>query len=370
MMDRKQIMIKKEEIMARENIILYGAGSGTSKVLRIMQTHKLMPVCVADANPAKWGKSIEGIPIISPDAIKDYDSRTIIIASCFFDDIYIRLQETLGEELERYDIRVAPFLWLMLVNVEYDDKLLAYSNQFILQYEKELYNIYDINDAITKEILDFIVKIRKERDFTFTSYMQNKGMQGVDGYFYLNELNGNDHMTILDLGAYVGDTIDELYKLYGDKICRYYAYEPEEYNYRMLCDNIKSKSYEKDVIAFNKALGARREEKVFAKSSSMFGVTEAQGEAGTIIRIVPLDEENLNIEGRLVIKMDVEGLELDILKGGMKYIKKYKPYMAICVYHHIEDIYTIPRFLEQEGCKYRYILRSGVHTHLVAIPEN
>lgn len=370
MMDRKQIIIKKEDIMASENIILYGAGSGTSKVLRIMNTHKLMPICVADANPAKWGKSIEGIPIISPNAIKDYDSRTIIIASCYFDDIYIKLQETLGEELVQYDIRVAPFLWLMLVNVEYDDKLLAYSNQFIQQYEKELYNIYDINDSITQEILGFIVKIRKERDFNFTSYMQNKSMQGVDGYFYLNELNGNDRMTILDLGAYVGDTIDELYKLYGDKICKYYAYEPEECNYRMLCDNIKGKSYEKEVITFNKALGARREEKVFANSSSMFGATDAQGDAGTIMSIVPLDEENLNVEGRLVIKMDVEGLELDILKGGMKYVKKHKPYMAICVYHHIEDIYIIPRFLEKEGCKYRYILRSGVHTHLVAIPND
>lgn len=256
----------------------------------------------------------------------------------------------------------------MLVNVEYDKKLLKYGNKYILEHEEELNNIYNVRDSITKSILNYVIEQRKQKEYLFSPYEQNKGMQFVEGYFYLNELEDIDSFTTIDIGAYIGDTIFEFYERFGDKIYGYYAYEPEKDNYLKLKENLNSKPYGKKVITVNKALGADKETKLFGKSKSMFGIID-NGEGGNVTDVSPLDEEELKVEGQLVIKMDVEGLESEIIKGALGYIRKYTPYMAICVYHRVEDIYEIPTLLENEGCKYSYILRSGVHTHLIAIPD-
>lgn len=350
------------------SVVLYGAGSDITKILKMMKEQSIVPLCIADGNSEKWGMQIDDIPIVSPNEIMKYTSDTIIITASFFDDIYKKLCEVLGENIEKYHILVAPFLWFMLVNVEYDKRLLEYSNEYILSHEDQLYNIYNLKDSITKSILDYVIAERKQKEYMFSSYTQNRGMQFVEGYFYLNELEGKDPLTIIDIGAYIGDTISEFYERFGDRICKYYAYEPEKNNYLKLKENLQGKPYEKTVTAINKALGAGKETKIFGKSKSMFGVIDNE-EDGNITEVSPLDGEQLEIQGKLVVKMDVEGLESEILKGALEYIKKYRPYMAICVYHRVEDIYEIPALLENEGCKYSYILRSGVHTHLIAVPD-
>ena len=45
------------------------------------------------------------------------------------------------------------------------------------------------------------------------------------------------------------------------------------------------------------------------------------------------------------IKMDIEGAEIEALKGAMRTIEKYRPKMAIAVYHKLPDFYEIPRLL-------------------------
>ena len=54
--------------------------------------------------------------------------------------------------------------------------------------------------------------------------------------------------------------------------------------------------------------------------------------------------------------MDIEGAELDALKGSEKFIHKYQPDMAICVYHKPEDILDIPLLINSYG-DYKFYLR-------------
>ncbi|WP_221793636.1 FkbM family methyltransferase [Aquisediminimonas sediminicola] len=46
------------------------------------------------------------------------------------------------------------------------------------------------------------------------------------------------------------------------------------------------------------------------------------------------------------IKMDIEGSEIEALKGAMNTIERFRPVMAICVYHNISDFYEVPRLLK------------------------
>ena len=56
------------------------------------------------------------------------------------------------------------------------------------------------------------------------------------------------------------------------------------------------------------------------------------------------------------IKMDVEGSELDALKGAEHIIRKDRPRLAISLYHRPEDFITIPLWIDQLDCGYRFFL--------------
>ena len=63
------------------------------------------------------------------------------------------------------------------------------------------------------------------------------------------------------------------------------------------------------------------------------------------------------------IKMDIEGAELDALKGAEQTIKKVHPKLAISAYHKFEDLLEIPQFIQVIDSSYKFYLRR--HSHLV-----
>ncbi len=63
-------------------------------------------------------------------------------------------------------------------------------------------------------------------------------------------------------------------------------------------------------------------------------------------------------EGITFIKMDIEGSELEALKGAQNVIINCCPKLAICVYHKSEDLFTIISYIHSiSKGKYRYYLR-------------
>lgn len=57
------------------------------------------------------------------------------------------------------------------------------------------------------------------------------------------------------------------------------------------------------------------------------------------------------------IKMDIEGAELQALKGAEKSIRQFRPKMAISIYHKPEDFWAIPQYIAGLGLGYRFALR-------------
>ena len=55
--------------------------------------------------------------------------------------------------------------------------------------------------------------------------------------------------------------------------------------------------------------------------------------------------------------MDIEGAELEALRGAKETIRKDRPRMAICIYHKPEDLYEIPGYLLSLVPEYRFKVR-------------
>ena len=57
-----------------------------------------------------------------------------------------------------------------------------------------------------------------------------------------------------------------------------------------------------------------------------------------------------------LIKMDIEGSELDALQGGENSLKRWRPKLAISLYHRPEDLFSIPLWLNSLNCGYHFFL--------------
>jgi len=56
------------------------------------------------------------------------------------------------------------------------------------------------------------------------------------------------------------------------------------------------------------------------------------------------------------IKLDIEGAELPALKGAEKTMRRFKPQLAVAVYHHDDDLFTIPEYLSALDLGYEFYL--------------
>jgi len=57
------------------------------------------------------------------------------------------------------------------------------------------------------------------------------------------------------------------------------------------------------------------------------------------------------------IKMDIEGAELNALKGAEDTIKNNAPKLAICIYHQLNDFWEIPMYLKRIMPEYSFYVR-------------
>ena len=62
--------------------------------------------------------------------------------------------------------------------------------------------------------------------------------------------------------------------------------------------------------------------------------------------------ERQSIDRVNFIKMDIEGAELSALRGAEKTLRKFRPKLAICLYHSLDDFTLIPEFLNKLDLSY------------------
>lgn len=147
-----------------------------------------------------------------------------------------------------------------------------------------------------------------------------------------------------------GDTLTFL-SWCGEKDGKAYLFEPDEACYLQTCKNV---SECKGAVVMKKGLWSSRKELKFANSApARSGICES---GDTTIQTISLDEV-LKDEHATFIKMDIEGAELEALKGAAKIIGRDKPRLAICVYHKPEDIVSIPEYILRLNPSYRLYLR-------------
>lgn len=88
-------------------------------------------------------------------------------------------------------------------------------------------------------------------------------------------------------------------------------------------------------------------------------VPDQAGQAGLSFRTTAIDDfvESEGIPKVDFLKMDIEGAELEALKGAEQTIRRWRPEMAVAVYHRVRDFWEIPDWIEKLGLGYEIYLR-------------
>lgn len=250
------------------------------------------------------------------------------------------------------------------------------SLDFLISNEVEFQKVLDLlSDDLSKETLISIINARITCDCEYIKKIICKSQYFIDKIVF-----GLKGEVFVDGGAFTGDTLaffirDEPY-LYS----KYYAFEPDIKNYTELVGFVREKNL-KDIFIFSKGLwsmpgtlnfltGCGSASSLCVNSASVLEERDDSAR-GEMISIQVDTIDNLCPDATF-IKMDIEGAELEALKGAAETIRRNRPKLAICVYHKPEHLFEIPLYIHSLVPEYRLYLRHHseleTETVLYAVP--
>ena len=238
------------------------------------------------------------------------------------------------------------------------------TSSWIAIHENVLRKLYCLDDEYTNNLLDKLISERQSFRWISADWAVKYG--APEEYFVNRMFTGGGQMTLVDGGTWQGDTIKHLYSTYRDKLAYIYAFEPDNANYIIAKEEITNLGLAERTECFNMGIYNKRATLRFSGNNDMI----EQDENGDIIVPVCCVDDVINtVIGDLYIKMDLEGCEVKALEGAKNTIQKYRPYMAICVYHRMKDILEVPQYISSIMSGYKFYLRAGFHTECYAIPQ-
>ncbi len=173
--------------------------------------------------------------------------------------------------------------------------------------------------------------------------------QGVNicGRQYFDVFHPLEKEVFVDAGAYNGDSIQEFISWVGNNDYKAYAIELSE----NMCKVIKNKEIP-NVEIINAGAWNQNEDLIFSEALRSAAVSNVGGrvQGRTIDSIVDGNEVTF-------IKMDIEGAEYNALVGAENTIRKYKPRLAVCIYHKRDDILKLGGVILHLNPSYKFYIR-------------
>lgn len=159
-------------------------------------------------------------------------------------------------------------------------------------------------------------------------------------------------------GGYTGDTIEEFLDWTKGHFKRIYSFEPQTDKALHIKKNLW-RYVGNENIRFSQ-VGVWSKETLVDFIDGDDRVSGRIGEnSGNKISTIALDEAIQ--EAVTFIKMDIEGAEIEAIKGAEGHIKNDKPKLAISIYHKPNDLWEIPLLIHKLAPEYKlYIRHNGV----------
>lgn len=320
-------------------VCIWGTGNtallNTSTFLFLESQHNIKILGYCTNNKAQWGTVFNGKTVFSPDELVQNHALVLVCSG----------QENVVKEIKNQVFKMG--LTAML------------PAEFLYKrHSKEILEVYDnLEDEKSKNIYLNIIKSKLAGKLSNKIFEPNQ-------YFCLPPFkHRNGKNVFVDIGSFVGDSVEKFIWENDGIFDKIFAFEPDSQNYKALETRCKRLAVEwnkeNSIIIYPYGVGEKSETAFVLRDSAENGLGSkiANENAGSseCVKIIALDDI---IKDRIsLIKADIEGYELKMLKGAKNLIKNFKPNLAICIYHSDIDMFQIPLYVKSLVPEYKLAIR-------------
>jgi len=295
-----------------EHLYIYGAGSFAQIFFDQTKRHRsdLTVINFIDKNKRGY---FNGVKIIHPSDVGDGTKKIIVcVGVSFWSSIYSDLKDANLLFNNYHDFNV--YERGCKLNIE----SFGFADEFIRLFQNS-------NDAKLKIYIDCI----KKKNIKCISV---KGITDDRCKFYERVMVEHGDV-ILNGGGAFGSENAKYLSLTGSA-GKIYSFDP----------NHRGKTFSEQMVIHPFILSGKTGKVNFIYDGSRSRIVAHGSSLEDSIAIDDLVSE-CSVERVDFIKLDVEGAELDVLLGAQKTIRKFRPKLAISVYHSVADFYEIPFFI-------------------------
>ncbi len=326
-----------------EKIVVVGAADEGLRLVELCGQRGIEVVAICDDNPKKQGLKVGTTPVTPVDMLKGANRDIpVIIASH-------RVLKA-AERLKGMGfLHVAPFALLEVLDPNAFPPHMFYDGWLEDLFEhRDRYRALAglLADDLSRRVLDAVLGFRLTLEANMLSSVVEWDLYGPASLLAY----GEDEVYV-DGGSFDGDTIRLFIDRVHNKFARILAFEPDRNTFQRLVANF---AHESRVEPINAGLHRQKAMLRFDNAGTRGSILVEEG--GIEIPVVSLDEI-LGKDRVTYIKMNIEGAELDALKGAKQAIIRCKPKLAISAYHRPSDLWQVPELIGSLCPDYRLYLR-------------
>lgn len=315
-------------------VAVYGTGNGADKVFAEFDRLGITPQYIAASDSFARNRTFHGYKVLPLSELRQAESK-FTVALCF---------ASAREEVIENVKSLAKEQSVVMPSVPvYGDEI--FNKDYLKSHLIEINKAYEkLSDEQSKKVFKNLIKfqITGKLDLMFDCETPKQEA--------LSLLGLTDNENYLDLGAYRGDTVDELINFAGG-YAEITALEPDTRSFRKLCEHCENM---KNITLLNCAVSDKCETLFFSGNKGRGGGLNA---SGTEINAVTVDSLNKPFT---YIKSDTEGAEMKMLQGAVNTLC-HKPKLNISAYHRSEDIFSLVNKIHEINPEYEIYIRHHRH---------
>jgi FkbM family methyltransferase len=348
-------------------LVLYGAGSMGVLAADLFARLGIPVEYALDRRPPTAGLMGGRIPVIAPDRAPLPDRRTHCIAVSIVNFPFEPTRQVLADMGWRHIVPVYDILESCA------DRLPMHNGWFSgLLTGEDIEKINGVlecwsDDASRAAHLQCLAWRMHRQEWTFA-----KAPVSIDDRYFIGPiievLRGDEFF--LDAGACHGDVLRKFAAIVNGACAGILALEPDGDNLAILENNAHSfgDSLKNRIEILNAALGAAAGMRPFIRGMGLASKLHAAGE--TNVKVLRLDDLDCPAS---FVKLHLEGGELEALQGGLAFLRRNRPLLAVTTYHSRDGAWRIPDLLMQALPDYRFLMRlhawCGTGCVVYAIPR-
>ncbi len=337
-------------------MVLLGAGNLGRRTLRGLRTLGREVVAFTDNAPERWGATVDGVPVLSPDeAARRFGAEAVFVVSIWRAEGGFRTAALVGDLRARGCTRVARIGELYWAHPEtflpyygYDLPSRALAQREAIRSAFALLT----DDASRRE---FVAQLR------WRLYNDADALGVVLSlpiYFPPDLVRLRDDEVLVDAGGYDGDTVRAFVDANHGRFRGVLTFEPDPVNRERLTAYVASTGDDRiQVLPY--ALSDADTTANFVADGTAASRLAASGQFRVEVRrltSVP------GAESMTFYKLDIEGAEPEALAGAEPILRRNRPIVAVSVYH-------LQGHLWQIACQLAAMFPPDYHWHLRAYTQ-